>query len=146
MIYHEERLNSVHPVLADFVRHAIERLSKHHPDWLIVCGWRGEHEQHEAFLAGTSNADWPNGKHNATIEITYPNGETIRKPRSLAVDISPYPYDAGRDKNRLYLMAGYMMALADEWGVKIRFGADWDGDLATLDQQLHDVWHIELVE
>lgn len=138
MIYHEERLDGVHWRLAGFINQAIHRLSKHHPDWLILCGWRGEKKQHEAFLKGTSKVDWPNGKHNRV--------DFDGKPCSWAVDLSPWPYDAGKDEKRLYLVAGYIMALADEWGVKVRIGADWDSDFATLDQSLKDPWHIELVE
>ena len=69
-------------------------------------------------------------------------GEKI--PCSLAVDIAPYPYDAGRDRERLYLIAGYAVRLAEERGVKLRIGADWDGDFETLDQKLADPWHYEI--
>lgn len=136
MIYHAERLTGVHPALADFIRKALNRISRYWPDWIILCGWRGEAEQHAAFLAGTSKVDWPNGKHNKT--------DFEGKPYSWAVDISPHPYDAGRDVKRLYLVAGFMLALADEWAVSLRLGADWDGDLQTLDQSLADPWHFEL--
>lgn len=138
MIHHEERLNGVHPVLKGFIRMAIDKLSKRHHNWLIVCGWRNKQDQHAAFLSGVSQVDWPWSMHNHLDSDGY--------PCSLAVDISPYPYDAGKDEKRLYLVAGYIMALADEWGVKVRIGADWDSDFATLDQSLKDPWHIELVE
>jgi len=136
MIYHEERLDGVHPVLAEFIRKAISRLSVYWPDWLILCGFRNQADQHAAFLAGTSNVDWPNGKHNRM--------DVDGNPCSWAVDISPYPYDAGKDEKRLYLIAGFLLCLAQELGVKLRLGADWDGDLQTLDQHLKDPWHIEL--
>jgi hypothetical protein len=42
-------------------------------------------------------------------------------------------------------VAGYAMALADRMEVKIRIGADWSGDLKTLDEKLHDPWHFELI-
>lgn len=153
MIYHEYRLNGVHPMLAGFIRLLCSRLSVHHPDWLIVCGWRGETEQHEAFLAGRSKVDWPNSQHNRMIEVSTleynvrsTSAAVVKKmvPQSVAVDLAPYPYDAGRDKERLYLIAGYARCLADVEGVPLRIGADWDGDLATLDQKLHDPWHYEL--
>ena len=137
MIYHEERLDGVHPHLAWFIRSLIHRLSAYWPDWLIICGWRNEVDQHAAFVSGASKLDWPFGKHNHTSR----SGE----PLSLAVDLSPYPYDQGRDVNRLYLIAGYAICLAEELGVKLRTGADWDGDLQTLDQRLKDPWHYELV-
>jgi len=146
MIYHKERLDEVHPKLAAFILTLIHQLEKYWPDWLILCGWRNQADQHAAFLAGTSKVDWPNGKHNHTVREMDPvTGEDDNIPCSLAVDLSPYPYDAGKDEKRLYLIAGYAMALADRMEVKIRIGADWDGDLQTLDQKLKDPWHYELV-
>ena len=136
MIYHSERLVGVNPVLVGFIESLIDCLTKHYPDWLILCGWRGRIDQHAAFLTKTSMVDWPHSKHNHMI-----NG----LPDSLAVDLSPYPYDGGKDKSRLYLVAGYAMAVANELGVKLRIGADWDGDFQTLDQQLQDPWHYELI-
>lgn len=157
MIYHQERLDNVHPTLAVFILTLIHQLEKYWPDWLILCGWRNQADQHAAFLAGTSKVDWPFGKHNRMTEIftteydadpgNITDGVTVKKmvSESIAVDLSPYPYDAGKDEKRLYLIAGYAMALADRMEVKIRIGADWDGDLSTADQKLHDPWHFELV-
>jgi hypothetical protein len=149
MIYHKERLDDVHPTLAAFILTLVTQLEKHWPDWLILCGWRNQQDQHAAFLAGTSKVDWPNSKHNKTrikLDKFYEeHTEKILLPASLAVDLSPYPYDAGKDRERLYIVAGYAMALADRLGYKIRIGADWDGDLQTIDQKLHDPWHFELV-
>lgn len=135
MIYHKERLDGVHPALAAFIERALEKISRYWPDWLIVCGWRGQAEQHAAFTSGHSAVDWPNSKHNYMID---------GKPASLAVDIAPHPYDAGKDVKRLYLVAGFMLGLAAEWQVNLRLGADWDGDLQTTDQKLADPWHFEL--
>ncbi len=149
MIYHEERLDGVHPHLAWFIRSLIRKLSAYWPDWLIICGWRNEAEQHAAFISGASKVDWPNSKHNHTRILTgkfyEPQTGLVKIADSMAVDLSPYPYDQGRDVNRLYLIAGYAICLAEELGVKLRIGADWDGDLQTLDQRLNDPWHYELV-
>ncbi len=136
MIYHKERLDDVHPRLAAFILTLIHCLEPHWPDRLIVCGWRGKEEQHAAFLSGASQVDWPNGAHNAV--------DNEGAPCSLAVDLSPYPNDAGKDVNRLYIIIGYAMALADRFGYKIRFGGDWNSNLQTLDQKLHDPWHFEI--
>jgi len=144
MIYHEERLLQVHPDLANFIYDLCGRLVPRHKDWLIMCGWRGEKEQHEAFINGFSKVDWPDGKHNYMAEVES-HGAKIKIPQSLAVDLSPHPYDEGRDKGRLYIIAGYGMALAEEQGLNIRCGADWNGNLSTSDQKLHDLFHYELV-
>jgi len=141
MIYHEERLLQVDPDLANFIYDLCGRLAPRHKDWLIICGWRGEEEQHEAFISNHSTVDWPNSKHNHFIY----HGEKIQVPQSLAVDLSPHPYDQGKDKGRLYIISGYAMALAEEQGLNIRCGTDWNGNLSTTDQKLHDLFHYELV-
>jgi len=152
MIKHEERLLQVHPDLANFIYDLCGKLEPRHKDWLIICGWRPEADQHAAFLAGTSTKDWPDGKHNHMVEIiknVVVDGVLQKVPEmiplSLAVDISPHPYDRGKDKGRLYIISGFAMALAEEQGLKIRCGADWNGNLSTTDQKLHDLFHYELV-
>jgi len=144
MIYSEDRLLQVHPDLANFIYDLCGRLTPRHKDWLIICGWRGQAEQHRAFVNGFSKVDWPDSKHNHMTEFKK-DGMDIMIPQSLAVDLSPHPYDRGKDTGRLYIIAGYGMALAEEQGLNIRCGADWNGNLQTLDQKLKDPWHYELV-
>ena len=144
MIYSEDRLLQVHPDLANFIYDLCGRLTPRHKDWLIICGWRGQAEQHRAFVNGFSKVDWPDSKHNHMTEFKK-DGMDIMIPQSLAVDLSPHPYDRGKDTGRLYIIAGYAMCLTDEMGLNIRCGADWNGNLQTLDQKLKDPWHYELV-
>jgi hypothetical protein len=53
---------------------------------------------------------------------------------------------ATRDKKlrRFYFMQGILFAAADEVGVGVRIGVDWDGDLDFFDQSFDDMGHIEL--
>ena len=44
-----------------------------------------------------------------------------------------------------YLFAGFIKGLACSMGIKIRMGADWDGDFDTKDQKFHDLPHFELI-
>jgi peptidoglycan L-alanyl-D-glutamate endopeptidase CwlK len=48
-------------------------------DFSVICGFRGEKEQNEAYASGNSKLKWPQSKHNKTP--------------SEAVDIVPYPVD-----------------------------------------------------
>lgn len=147
MIYHRDRLVGVHPTLEMFIRLLISKLETHWPEWQVLCGWRNQADQHAAFISGHSGVDWPNGAHNHMVKVDNPVEDgPVMLPDSLAVDLSPYPYDAGKDERRLYLVAGYAMRLADERGIKIRFGADWNSNFRVNDQSLHDPWHFELVE
>lgn len=111
-------------------------------DCRVECGFRSETEQEAAFAAGTSKVRFPNSRHN-----TLP---------SRAVDVIPYPVewpDAGMSREayaralgRWYMFVGYVRAAADELGMKIRCGADWNGDFQVKDQNFHDLPHFELVD
>jgi len=124
-------------------------------DCSILCGFRGEEEQNEAYdsIPQRSKVQWPNGKHNLLP--------------SLAVDAVPYPiiwpetlkmlnrFKGGRgtivqvmmvikDLNRFYCFAGFVLGMAQEMGIPLRWGGDWDGDMDFKDQILDDLPHFEL--
>ena len=122
----QARLATCHPDLQLLMKALIK-----HVDVSILCGHRTEAEQNKAYREGASTKKFPKSKHNQLP--------------SLAVDIAPWPID-WKDRGRFYMVVGYVRRLADELGIKIRCGGDWDGDLNTDDQRLHDLPHIELVE
>jgi peptidoglycan L-alanyl-D-glutamate endopeptidase CwlK len=111
-------------------------------DCTIITGHRPEHEQNEAYRTGASKAKWPDSKHN-----TLP---------SKAIDAIPFPVEwpeekMGKDEyaralGRFYMFVGYVRAVAAQRGIKIRCGADWDGDFQVKDQNFHDLPHFELVD
>lgn len=76
MLYHAHRLKHAHP---DLIR-LCEEVGKEH-DAIIICTFRNEKEQNEAYRIGNSELRWPDSAHN-------------RKP-SLAVDIAP-TFDGGK--------------------------------------------------
>ena len=98
-------------------------------DCTIICGHRGEKEQNEAFAAGNSKKQWPNGEHNKTP--------------SRAVDAAPYPVD-WNDSNRFRFFAGFVVGVAATMGVKIRWGDDWDRDLNLSEHAFKDLPHFEV--
>ena len=98
-------------------------------DCKVLCGYRGQTEQHAAFVGGYSTLDWPDGKHNQ-----YP---------SRAVDIAPYPVD-WEDAPRFYHFAGFVEAVALDMGLSLRWGGDWDSDRDFSDQTFNDLTHFEL--
>jgi hypothetical protein len=102
-----------------------------HYDCTIVCGTRSKEDQDKAYAAGRSKVQYPNSKHN-----TFP---------SVAVDVVPYPID-WNDFNRFYMFVGIVRGFAAMMGIKIRCGADWDGDMEVKDQNFHDLPHFELVQ
>ena len=63
----------------------------------------------------------------------------------MAVDVVPYPID-WKDRARFYHFVGFVRGIASQKGIKIRTGADWDGDHLFNDQTFHDLPHFELLE
>ncbi len=100
-------------------------------DCTIICGHRNAQRQDRAFNEKKSKLKYPESKHNS-----YP---------SEAVDVAPYPI-AWNDLGSFYIFAGYVMRVAEEMGIKVRYGGDWDGDKKTADQDFHDLAHWEIVE
>lgn len=99
-------------------------------DVTILTGHRTEEVQNRVYSSGLSKVKYPNSKHNQLP--------------SLAIDAAPYPIQ-WKDLDRFYMFAGYVKAIADSRGIKIRCGADWDGDFQTNDQNFNDLVHFELV-
>jgi len=107
-------------------------------DCTIICGFRGEQEQNEAYAKGNSQKRWPDSKHNT---IT-----------SLAVDVAPYEV-TGIDWGKLQSaeFAGYVIGVADQLfriGTithHIRRGIDWDGDYDVDDTKFWDACHFEIM-
>ena len=110
-------------------------------DFTVLEGHRGQEAQDRAYARGLSQVRWPNGKHNATP--------------SKAADVAPYPIDWGDPNNRekaeaarqrFCYLAGWVMATAEQMGIKLRWGGDWDGDRDTRDEHFRDLGHFEVVE
>lgn len=117
-------LATCHPDLQRLMNEAIK-----HVDFSITCGHRGQAEQDKAFAEGKSKLKWPNGEHN--------------KLPSCAVDVAPYPLN-WNDTEAFTLLSGVILGIAKMINIKIRLGADWDGDFNTLEHSFKDRPHIEL--
>lgn len=122
----QERLATCDARLQELLNEAIK-----HVDFTVLCGHRSEAEQNEAFAQKHSTVRWPKSKHN-----TMP---------SIAVDVAPHPVD-WKDTARFARLAGYIERIADEKGIAIRWGGDWNGNWRTQDERFIDMPHIELVD
>jgi len=110
-------------------------------DHILLCGYRDQHAQHQAFIDGKSKLDWPNSRHN-----TMP---------SLAVDVAPYyrsqPHIDWNYIPGIYHFAGVVRGVAAELYQqkiithRIRWGGDWDRDFDVREKQWNDLMHYELV-
>lgn len=102
-------------------------------DCSITEGHRGEEAQNRYYREGKSNLRFPESKHNS-------------RP-SKAVHVLPYPFRGWDNKVEFAFLAGYIKAIADQMGYRIRWGGDWDNDGELLtDQRLDDLAHYEILE
>tara|TARA_Y100001951_G_scaffold33870_1_gene26724 strand:- start:535 stop:927 length:393 start_codon:yes stop_codon:yes gene_type:complete len=100
-------------------------------DCTVIQGHRGEAEQNQAYDAGRSKLRYPDGKHNADP--------------SKAVDVAPYPIDWS-DRDRFHYFGGFVLGIASQMGLKIRWGGDWDRDTEVKDNKFDDLPHFEIRE
>lgn len=133
-IYHGERLLRVDPRLVHLVTAVGDRR-----DCLVLEGDRSLEAEKANIAAGTSHLTDPM---NCLHVINPP-----ARPLALAVDFAPYPLD-WRARERFILFAGYVYAVADEIGVSIRWGGDWDDHERAAERnrpgQLDDLVHFEV--
>lgn len=115
-------------------------------DCTILEGHRGKERQDLLYYQGKTKVKFPNSKHNL-------------KP-SKAVDVIPYPIrwpnpkpqtdsdwkKREQDIIRFYAFGGFVLGVASQMGIKLRWGGDWDGDWDFKDQNFDDLVHFELVE
>ena len=98
-------------------------------DCSVIEGYRGKEEQDAAFHSGKSTLKYPKSKHN-------------RQP-SLAADVIPYPVD-WEDTKQFYHFAGFVQGVAEDMGIPLRWGGDWNSNRLFEDQNFHDLPHYEI--
>jgi len=128
-----ERLDTIHPILRQIF---INVLNFGVMDISIIYGVREKGEQDRLFKEGLSKLKWPHSKHNiANIW-----------EKSLAVDAAPFINGkASYNYNHCCYLAGLVMAESRKFGIRIRWGGDWDEDgEAITDQSFNDLLHFEL--
>ena len=122
----KSRLHTCDERLVDLFKEVVKGF-----DCTIIEGHRGKKAQDEAFNKGNSKVKFPNGKHNQSP--------------SVAVDVAPYPIDWS-DRDRFHYFSGYVLGIASQMGLKIRWGGDWDMDTKTKDNKFDDLVHFEIKE
>ena len=120
------RLNTCDEDLVELFEKVVEYF-----DCSVLEGHRGKELQNKYFDEDKSKLKFPHGKHNA-----YP---------SNAVDVVPYPVDWD-DRERQTLFAGFVIGVASQMGVNLRWGGDWDQDWQVVDNRFDDFPHFEIKE
>ena len=111
----------------------IEVVSYH--DCAVICGYRGETDQNEAYFGGRSKLKFPKSCHNISP--------------SMGIDVVPWyriaPHIRWGDTKAFYHFAGVVRGVAAHHGCLIRWGGDWDRDFDLDDQSFFDLPHYERV-
>ena len=101
----EERLNTCCGDLQTICKTVIQDY-----DFMVICGYRGEKEQNDAYNNGKSRVQFPHSKHNL-------------QP-SMAVDLAPYPID-WNDLKRFHELAGRILEVANLLEIPLIWGGHW---------------------
>ena len=120
----KERLNTCESTLQKVFNEVIK-----HVDCSILEGHRSKDRQNKLYEEEKTKVKYPDGRHN-------------RQPSS-AVDVTPYPVD-WKDRERQTLFAGFVIGVASQMGINLRWGGDWDQDFQVVDNRFDDFPHFEL--
>lgn len=131
----QKRLQGVHPDLVACVRRAIKLSTQ---DFFVLCGVRTAQEQADLYAQGRTKpgqvVTWTlNSKH-------IPGADGYGR----AVDLVPHPID-WKDIAKFDAIAAAMFRAANELGIEIRWGQDWDRDGKPREKGETDGPHFELV-
>ncbi len=129
------RLEGVHPDLVRIVKRAIEITRQ---DFSVLEGVRTPERQAELYAQGRSKPG------QIVTWMMTSNHFKQADGYGHAVDLVPYPLDWS-DLKAFDTIAMAMFDAADELGLKIRWGADWDQDGNLREKGESDSPHFELV-
>lgn len=122
-------------VINEVIRRANEKGTK--LDLVVLCGHRTQAEQTKAVADGNSKTPWPRSRHNSLP--------------SEAVDVWPWTPEGKLDWKDIPAGArlmGYIQAVAEDLGVELEFGMDWDGDWRSAgydpSERFYDGPHLQL--
>lgn len=116
------RLATAHPDLQRLFNTVVSQF-----DCMVLEGERTEEQQRENVRKGTSK----------TMDSRH-----LDRP-SNAVDVVPYPVD-WEDTQRFIFFAGFVLGVASQLGLCIRWGGDWNRNLRLNDNTFNDLVHFEL--
>tara|TARA_Y100000034_G_C6665259_1_gene291801 strand:+ start:199 stop:579 length:381 start_codon:yes stop_codon:yes gene_type:complete len=118
----KERLKGVNVKLVNVLNELIKIM-----DVTIIEGVRSAERQEELLEKGATKVKYS------------------RHMEGNAVDLAPYPID-WNNRDGFYYMGGMIRGIAQQMGLKVRFGGDWDSDGDTKDNSFDDLVHVEIRE
>lgn len=134
-----ERLRDAHPGLWRLFRDVVKRF-----DCQILETLRTTERQQSLYAQGRTTpgaiVTQKDGVNRRSSHQARP-GESF----SRAVDVLPYPVN-WHDTDRMHYFAGYVKRVAEELGIRVRWGGDWDGDTEVGDENFKDLPHWEILD
>ncbi len=135
-----------------FSKKSLEYLNHCHPDIIIVCN---ELIKYVDFTVLSSTVRTINDQRRFVAEGKSKTMDSkhlvgIKRDKSDAVDITPYPID-WNDKQRHCYLAGWFLAIAQQlfnFGIiksKFRWGGDWNMNNKFNDENFVDMVHFERI-
>jgi len=133
-----KRLDTCSPILKHLIWRAMEtwgNLEGQDFDWGIICGFRDQCAQNNAYAEAKSNARWGESHHNVSM------GD---RPYSLAVDLAPYDPTIKNylwhDREKFQILFAHILLTATDLELKVKWGADFNGRIKGGDMP-----HLEMV-
>lgn len=128
-------LRQVHPDLVAVVGRAIQITEQ---DFMVIEGVRTQERQDEL---------WAQGRTTPGPVVTWTKDVSShgigKDGYGHAVDICPFPVD-WNDLSKFDAISKAMFAAATEFGIRLRWGADWDMDGKPRERGESDSPHFEL--
>lgn len=115
-----ERLATCHPDIQAVFNEVVK-----HFDCTVLEGIRTPERQRELLAEGKTQ----------TLDSKHLTGR--------AADVVPHPID-WNDRERFHLFAGFVLGVASQKGIALRWGGDWDMDTEVDDNTFDDLPHFEL--
>lgn len=130
------KLEGVHPDLVKVVKRAIQISDQ---DFMVLEGVRTPARQKELYAQGRTK---PGPKVTWTLTS---NHFKQADGSGHAVDLVPYPVD-WNTPSKFTAIAKAMLVAADDLGVKLRWGGNWDGDDRPGEKGESDGPHFERLD
>lgn len=135
----EAQISTAHPDLQRLFHEVVRCF-----DCTILEGLRTPERQQELYAQGRTAPG---------AIVTYKDGIALRSKHqarpgesfSRAVDVLPYTIN-WQDTGRMHYFAGYVRRVAEEMGIRVKWGGDWDNDTEVLDERFRDLPHWELMD
>lgn len=134
------KLDTCHPKIKLIMERAIKRT-----DFKVLFGNRSEEEQLELFKQGRKfyNGKWVKIGKTVTDKDGKVNKSEHNYLPSHAIDIAPWPIN-WNDLDGFIQLKEIIFEEAEALGIKLIWGADWDGDGNIAEHSLQDYPHYQL--